>query len=65
VALIRNMLVDPKQRAVAIGIWAAVFSAGTVIGPVLGGALLESFWWGSVFPLGLPLTAGLLIRGPR
>ena len=62
--LIRNMFVDPKQRAVAIGIWAAVFSAGTAIGPVVGGALLDSFWWGSVFLLGLPLMAGLLALGP-
>jgi MFS transporter, DHA2 family, multidrug resistance protein len=64
VALIRNMFVDPRQRAVAIGIWAAVFSAGTAIGPVLGGALLDWFWWGSVFLLGLPLMAGLLALGP-
>jgi DHA2 family multidrug resistance protein-like MFS transporter len=64
VALIRNMFVDPHQRAVAIGIWAAVFSAGTALGPVLGGVLLESFWWGSVFLLGLPLMAGLLALGP-
>jgi DHA2 family multidrug resistance protein-like MFS transporter len=64
VALIRNMFVDPRQRAVAIGIWAAVFSAGTALGPVLGGVLLESFWWGSVFLLGLPLMAGLLVLGP-
>jgi MFS transporter, DHA2 family, multidrug resistance protein len=63
-ALIRNMFVDPQQRAVAIGIWAAVFSAGTAIGPVLGGTLLEWFWWGSVFLLGLPLMAGLLVLGP-
>jgi MFS transporter, DHA2 family, multidrug resistance protein len=64
VALIRNMFDDPNQRAVAIGIWAAVFSAGTAIGPVLGGALLDWFWWGSVFLLGLPLMAGLLVLGP-
>jgi MFS transporter, DHA2 family, multidrug resistance protein len=63
-ALIRNMFVDTHQRAVAIGIWAAVFSAGTAIGPVIGGALLEWFWWGSVFLLGLPLLAGLLVLGP-
>jgi DHA2 family multidrug resistance protein-like MFS transporter len=63
-ALIRNMFIGPQQRAVAIGIWAAVFSAGTAIGPVLGGVLLESFWWGSVFLLGLPLMAGLLVVGP-
>jgi MFS transporter, DHA2 family, multidrug resistance protein len=64
VALVRTMFADPQQRAVAIGIWAAVFSAGTAIGPVLGGVLLESFWWGSVFLLGLPLMAGLLALGP-
>jgi MFS transporter, DHA2 family, multidrug resistance protein len=64
VALVRTMFVDPQQRAVAIGIWAAVFSAGTALGPVLGGVLLESFWWGSVFLLGLPLMAGLLALGP-
>jgi MFS transporter, DHA2 family, multidrug resistance protein len=64
VALIRNMFVDPRQRVVAIGIWAAVFSAGTAIGPVIGGVLLEWFWWGSVFLLGLPLMAGLLVLGP-
>ena len=64
VALIRNMFVDPRQRVVAIGIWAAVFSAGTAIGPVIGGVLLEWFWWGSVFLLGLPLMAGLLALGP-
>jgi MFS transporter, DHA2 family, multidrug resistance protein len=63
-ALIRNMFVDTQQRAVAIGIWAAVFSAGTAIGPVLGGALLDWFWWGSVFLVGLPLMAGLLVLGP-
>jgi MFS transporter, DHA2 family, multidrug resistance protein len=64
VALIRTMFVDPRQRVVAIGIWAAVFSAGTAIGPVLGGVLLDWFWWGSVFLLGLPLMAGLLALGP-
>jgi MFS transporter, DHA2 family, multidrug resistance protein len=64
VALIRNMFVDPRQRVFAIGIWAAVFSAGTAIGPVIGGVLLEWFWWGSVFLLGLPLMAGLLVLGP-
>jgi DHA2 family multidrug resistance protein-like MFS transporter len=62
--LIRDMFVDPKQRAIGIGVWAAVFAAGTAIGPVLGGLLLETFWWGSVFLLGLPLMVGLLVLGP-
>jgi MFS transporter, DHA2 family, multidrug resistance protein len=64
-ALIRHMFVDERQRAVAFGIWVAVFSAGTAIGPVAGGALLVHFWWGSVFLLAVPAMAALLIAGPR
>jgi DHA2 family multidrug resistance protein-like MFS transporter len=62
--LIREMFVDPRQRAVGIGVWAAVFSAGTAIGPLLGGLLLDHFWWGSVFLLGVPIMVGLLVLGP-
>ncbi|MGH2674507.1 MAG: MFS transporter, partial [Actinomycetota bacterium] len=64
-SLIFNMFLDPKQRSVAIGVWIASFSAGGAIGPVLGGLLLEHFWWGSVFLLALPVMAVLLILGPR
>jgi DHA2 family multidrug resistance protein-like MFS transporter len=64
-SLIFNMFPDPKQRSVAIGVWISGFSAGGAIGPVLGGVLLEYFWWGSVFLLALPVMALLLILGPR
>jgi DHA2 family multidrug resistance protein-like MFS transporter len=64
-SLIFNMFPDPKQRSVAIGIWISGFSAGGAIGPVLGGVLLEYFWWGSVFLLALPVMALLLLLGPR
>jgi MFS transporter, DHA2 family, multidrug resistance protein len=64
-SLIRNMFEDPHQRTVAIGIWIASFSAGAAIGPLVGGVLLEQFWWGSVFLLAVPVMAGLLIVGPR
>lgn len=64
-ALISNMFKDPKQQAMAIGIWLTSFSVGGVIGPALGGALLEWFWWGSVFLMAVPVMLLLLIAGPR
>jgi DHA2 family multidrug resistance protein-like MFS transporter len=57
------MFQDPSQRTTAI--WITSFSAGGAIGPVLGGVLLEHFWWGSVFLLALPVMALLLALGPR
>ncbi len=63
-SLIRNMFLDSNQRTVAIGIWVSGFSAGSVIGPLIGGFLLEHFWWGSVFLLGVPVMVVLLIAGP-
>ena len=64
-SLIFTMFEDPKERATAIGVWISAFSAGSAIGPVLGGILLAQFWWGSVFLLALPVMALLLILGPR
>lgn len=63
-SLIRNMFHDARQRTVAIGIWGTSFSLGGAIGPVLGGVLLEHFWWGSVFLLAVPVMALLLVLGP-
>jgi MFS transporter, DHA2 family, multidrug resistance protein len=64
-SLIFAMFPDPKQRSTAIGVWITAFSAGGAIGPVLGGVLLERFWWGSVFLLAVPVMALLLALGPR
>jgi MFS transporter, DHA2 family, multidrug resistance protein len=63
-SLITSMFHDPKQKASAIGVWAGCFTVGAVIGPVLGGVLLEHFWWGSVFLLGVPAMVLLLVLGP-
>jgi MFS transporter, DHA2 family, multidrug resistance protein len=63
-SLIRNMFHDPGQRRFAIGVWITAYSLGGAIGPLLGGALLEFFWWGSVFLLGVPVMALLLVLGP-
>ena len=64
-SLIRNMFLDPGQRTFAIGIWAMSFSVGAALGPLLGGVLLEFFWWGSVFLLAVPVMLLLLFLGPR
>jgi MFS transporter, DHA2 family, multidrug resistance protein len=63
-SLIRNMFLDPAQRTFAIGVWATSFSVGAAIGPLLGGVMLEFFWWGSVFLLAVPVMAVLLVVGP-
>ncbi len=64
-SLIFHMFQDPRQRSVAVGFWIASFSVGEAIGPLLGGVLLEHFWWGSVFLLAIPVIAALLIVSPR
>jgi DHA2 family multidrug resistance protein-like MFS transporter len=56
-SLLRAVFPDRRERAVAIGVWTAVAAVGAAIGPVLGGFLVEHFWWGSVFLINIPLMA--------
>jgi DHA2 family multidrug resistance protein-like MFS transporter len=63
-ALISNMFRDSRQRATAISLWATCLLGGVAVGPVVGGVLLESFWWGSAFLLGVPVMLVLLVVGP-
>jgi DHA2 family multidrug resistance protein-like MFS transporter len=63
-SLIFSMFQDPGQRSRAVAVWISAFSAGSAIGPIVGGILLEHFWWGSVFLIALPVMALLLILGP-
>ncbi|TJZ91239.1 MFS transporter [Paracoccus gahaiensis] len=69
-AIIRHTFEDDAERNFAIGVWAAVASGGAAFGPILGGILLEFFWWGSVFLINVPIVliafvAGLLIVGKQ
>ncbi|MFJ8108606.1 MFS transporter [Streptomyces sp. NPDC096132] len=64
-ALIRNLFHDPRERSLAVGIWGATASAGTAVGPVVGGFLLEHFWWGSVFLINLPVMVVLVLVGVK
>ena len=67
-AIITDTFRDSKQRAAAIGVWGAVTGLGVAIGPILGGALLESFWWGSLFlalvPIALVAAVGAALFVP-
>ena len=68
-AIITDTFRDPKKRAAAIGVWGAVTGLGVAIGPIMGGALLESFWWGSIFlamvPIALVAALGALVFVPK
>ncbi|WP_338804224.1 MFS transporter [Xenorhabdus griffiniae] len=55
-AIVRHAFADPNERALAIGIWSAIASGGAALGPVIGGFLLEYYWWGSVFLINVPIA---------
>ena len=63
-SLIRNMFLDAQERTVAISVWIMSYSAGAAIGPLIGGVLLEQFWWGSVFLINVPVMLLLLGLAP-
>ena len=58
-SILTNVFTDRKQRAKAIGLWGAVGGIGIALGPIIGGSLLEHFWWGSIF-LFLAPVAGVI-----
>ncbi|ONK12970.1 MFS transporter [Streptomyces sp. MP131-18] len=63
-SLISNMFPDARQRALAIGVWATMFALGMAAGPVVGGALVDRFWWGAAFLLAVPVAV-LVLAGAR
>jgi MFS transporter, DHA2 family, multidrug resistance protein len=63
-SLIRNMFLNQAQRTFAVSIWMMCILTGQALGPLIGGALLEHFWWGSAFLIGVPIMVLLLILSP-
>ncbi|PZG19185.1 MFS transporter, partial [Spongiactinospora gelatinilytica] len=63
VAIIRWVFTDGRERMVAIGVWTAAHSAGAAVGPILGGALVERWWWGAVFLINVPIVGVALLAG--
>ncbi|MEU2792999.1 MFS transporter [Streptomyces sp. NPDC007100] len=62
-SILRQVFPDRRERAVAIGVWSAVAAVGAAVGPVLGGFLVENFWWGSVFLINIPMMAVMALIG--
>ncbi|MFE7369965.1 MFS transporter [Streptomyces anulatus] len=62
-SILRQVFPDRRERALAIGVWTAVAAVGAATGPVVGGFLVEHFWWGSVFLINIPLMAVILPLG--
>ncbi|HEY6021473.1 MAG TPA: DHA2 family efflux MFS transporter permease subunit, partial [Candidatus Paceibacterota bacterium] len=59
-SLITKSFMDPKERAQALGIWSSSFAVSAVIGPLLGGYLIDHFSWRMIFYINLPIgIAGL------
>ncbi|WP_136708033.1 MFS transporter [Agromyces sp. H66] len=63
-SLLRAVFTDREQRRLAIAIWASGFAAGSALGPIVGGLLLEHFAWGSVFLLAVPVLVPMLVLVP-
>jgi MFS transporter, DHA2 family, multidrug resistance protein len=64
-SLVRNMFQQPKQFGAAIGVVISAYSVGAAVGPLVGGLMLQFFWWGSVFLVSVPVMVLIMVVGPR
>ncbi|MFF0342774.1 MFS transporter [Kribbella sp. NPDC004875] len=64
-ALIGQLFPDPKRRVSAMGAYMTCFLAGMAVAPLIGGVMLQFWWWGSVFLLGVPVMVVTVLAAPR
>jgi DHA2 family multidrug resistance protein-like MFS transporter len=64
ISLIRSMFLVPRQLGIALGIWTASFALGGILGPLMGGVLIETVSWRAVFAVTPPVMVVLLVLGP-
>lgn len=62
-AMIRTLFTDPFERSKALAMWALVASFGAVMGPLVGGAVLEFFDWRAAFLINVPFTIAAVVAG--
>lgn len=62
-SIIRHLFADPAERTRAVAVWSAASGGGIALGPLVGGVLLERFWWGSVFLINLPVVVAIVVAG--
>ena len=62
-AILTSIFTDPSERQKALGIWGATSGIAVAFGPITGGALLEHFWYGSIFLVNVPIVIVTLIAG--
>jgi EmrB/QacA subfamily drug resistance transporter len=62
-SIVTNVFTDPSERARAIAVWAGVAALGLGLGPLVGGWLLQRFYWGSVFLINVPIAIAALVAG--
>ncbi|WP_267421674.1 MULTISPECIES: MFS transporter [unclassified Curtobacterium] len=63
-SIIRNVFPDAGERRMALAVWSTMFAAGNALGPLVGGALLAHFHWGSVFLVAVPILVVMLAAVP-
>ncbi|MGO4785258.1 MFS transporter [Cryobacterium sp. W22_MBD10_FK3] len=59
-SLLRSLFLDARQRTLAIAVWAGAFAAGSSLGPIVGGVVLQHFHWGAVFLIAVPFLLPLV-----